>query len=82
MLDERERPPRPAARLVGEACIDEARMQVIGADAFAGQPTREVIGEQDIGEFRALIGAPPGIVPRALQIIEVKPCTAMSAGGG
>ncbi len=52
-----------------------------GGDAGAFQAAGELVGEQDVGQLRLAVGALPGVVPLALQVVEVDAAAGVGAGG-
>ena len=46
-------------------------MQHGGGDAGAVQAARQLVGEQDVGQFRLAVGPLPGVAALALQVTEV-----------
>src|SRR5690606_41914143 len=81
--EEGEPEAQPEQELVvhPEIAGDEARMERVGRDARALEPSGQLVGEQAVGELRALIGTPTGIAALALQVREIDAGALMGARG-
>ena len=64
-----------------EPARDEARMEAVGGHRARRQPLGEAVGEEDVGELRLLVGAPPCVAPRSLGVVEVHRRAEMGARG-
>src|SRR5205807_2985656 len=71
-LGDRQGDAEHAVIVVAEARSDEARMEAVRRNAGAVETTRELAGEEDIAELRALVRGPAAVVSRALKVVEVE----------
>src|SRR6185503_1487940 len=59
---------------------DHARMKAVGGDSRTPQSTRELIGEQDVGQLGLAIRPVPIVAPLALEVGKVQVRSAVGAG--
>ena len=67
--------------VVPEAGRDGARMQAVGRDGGAVEASRELVGEQHVGELRLGIDGHAPVAAPPAEVVEVDPAPAMDVGG-
>src|SRR5262245_36829843 len=62
---------REPLEIIEEICVDSTRMETVDRDCCAFQFSGELVGEEDIGQFRLTVGFTTTVTMLKLQIIKI-----------